>query len=99
MTKKEWVLEVDQELRIEVAKTNEAKITVRKSSSSYVSAPLSVRQDTYTISFIDQAVTDETFLKEVRYNCSAHSSAHLFVTAISSHSHIRWKHPQITFLQ
>ena len=37
--------------------------------------------------------------KEVRYNCSAHRSAHLFIKAISSHNHIRWKQPKITFLQ
>ena len=38
-------------------------------------------------------------LKEVRYNCIAHRSAHLFMTAMSSHSHIRRKSPKITFLQ
>ena len=29
-------------------------------------------------------------LKQVRYNCSAHCSAHLFIIAIRSHSHIKW---------
>ena len=38
-------------------------------------------------------------LKEVRYNCSVHRSAHLFIIAISSHSYIRRKQRQITFLQ
>ena len=28
-------------------------------------------------------------LKEVQYNCSAHRSGHLFMTAISSYSHIK----------
>ena len=37
--------------------------------------------------------------KEVRYNCSTHRSAHLFIIAISSHSYIRRKQPQRTFLQ
>ena len=36
---------------------------------------------------------------EVRYNCIAHISAHLFVTAISSNSHKERKQPQIIFLQ
>ena len=36
---------------------------------------------------------------EVRYNCIAHISAHLFVTAISSNSHKELKQPQIIFLQ
>ena len=38
-------------------------------------------------------------LEEVRYNCSAHRSAHLFIIGISSHSHIKRKQPQRTFLQ
>ena len=38
-------------------------------------------------------------LKEVRYNCSAHRSAHLFIIARSSHSHIKRKQPQRIFLQ
>ena len=37
--------------------------------------------------------------KEVRHNCSAHRSAHLFVIALSSHNHVRRKHPKRTFLQ
>ena len=37
-------------------------------------------------------------LKEVQYNCSTHRSAHLFIIAISSHSHINRKQPQRTFL-
>ena len=37
--------------------------------------------------------------KEVRYNCNAHRSAHHFMIAISSHSHITRKQPQGTFLQ
>ena len=36
---------------------------------------------------------------EVRYNCNAHRSAHHFMIAISSHSHITRKQPQRTFLQ
>ena len=38
-------------------------------------------------------------LKEVRYNCSAHRSAHLFIIARSSHSHIKRKQPQRIFLK
>ena len=30
---------------------------------------------------------ESPILKEVRYNCSAHHSAHLFIIPISSHSH------------
>ena len=37
--------------------------------------------------------------KEVRYNCRAHRSAHLFILAIRSYSHIKRKQPQKTFLQ
>ena len=37
--------------------------------------------------------------KEVQYNSSEHHSVQLFVIAISSHSHIRQKQPQETFLQ
>ena len=37
--------------------------------------------------------------KEVQYNCNAHRSAHLFLIAISSHSHIKRKQPQIIFLK
>ena len=36
-------------------------------------------------------------LKQVRYNCTAHRSAHLFIIAISSHSHIKWKQPRSIF--
>ena len=36
---------------------------------------------------------------DVRYNCSEHRSLHLFVIAISSHSHIRRNQPQRTFFQ
>ena len=32
------------------------------------------------------------------YNCSAHRSAHLFIIALSSQSHIKRKQPQITAL-
>ena len=39
------------------------------------------------------------FVKEVRCNCSSHRSAHLFIIAISSHSHIILKQSQRTFLQ
>ena len=38
-------------------------------------------------------------IKEVRCNCSAHRSAHLFIITISSHSHIKRKQPQRIFLQ
>ena len=38
-----------------------------------------------------------TILKEVRYNCSAHLSVHLFIIAISSHVHIRPKQLQRIF--
>ena len=37
--------------------------------------------------------------KEVQYNSSEHHSVQLFIIAISSHSHIRQKQPQETFLQ
>ena len=37
--------------------------------------------------------------KEVQYNGSALRSAHLFIIAISSHSHIKRKQPQRIFLQ
>ena len=37
------------------------------------------------------------YIKEVRYNCSAHGFAHLFITAISSHSHKERKEPQFFF--
>ena len=40
-----------------------------------------------------------TQLKDVRYNCIEHRSAHLFMMARSSHSHIQRKHPQMIFLQ
>ena len=36
-------------------------------------------------------------LEEVRYNCSAHRSAHLFIIGISRHK--KRKQPQRTFLQ
>ena len=39
------------------------------------------------------------YIKEVWYNCSKHRSAHLFMTEIRSHSHIKRKQPQIIFLQ
>ena len=35
-----------------------------------------------------------TYIKEVQYNCSAHGSVHLFIIAISSHSHKERKEPQ-----
>ena len=35
-----------------------------------------------------------TYIKEVQYNCSAHVSVHLFIIAISSHSHKERKEPQ-----
>ena len=35
-----------------------------------------------------------TYIKEVQYNCSAHGSAHLFIIAISSHSHKERNEPQ-----
>ena len=38
-------------------------------------------------------------IEEVWYNCKAHCSAHLFIIEISSHSHIKRKHPQWIFLQ
>ena len=38
-------------------------------------------------------------LKEVRHNCSAHRSEHLFIIAISSHSYIKRKQPLRIFLQ
>ena len=38
-------------------------------------------------------------LKEVQCNCSTVRSAHLFIITISSHSHIRRRQPQKTFLQ
>ena len=41
----------------------------------------------------------KSLLKDVPYNYSAHRSAHLFIIAISSHSHIKRKQPQIIFLQ
>ena len=40
----------------------------------------------------------KSIFKEVRYNCSAHRSAHLFMIVISSHSHIKSKQPQRIFL-
>ena len=39
-----------------------------------------------------------TYIKEVQYNCSAHGSAHLFIIAISSHSHKEQKEPQFFLL-
>ena len=38
-----------------------------------------------------------TYIKEVQYTCSAHGSAHLFITAISSYSHKERKEPQFFF--
>ena len=38
-----------------------------------------------------------TYIKEVQYNCSAHVSVHLFIIAISSHSHKERKEPQFFF--
>ena len=38
-----------------------------------------------------------TYIKEVQYNCSAHGSVHLFIIAISSHSHKERKEPQFFF--
>ena len=38
------------------------------------------------------------YLKELRYNCSVHRSAHLFIIATSSHSHLKRKKSQIIFL-
>ena len=38
-------------------------------------------------------------VKEVQYSWSAHCSAHLFIIAISSHSHAERKQPQRIFLQ
>ena len=38
-----------------------------------------------------------TYIKEVQCNCSADGSAHLFIIAISSHSHKEWKEPQFFF--
>ena len=35
-----------------------------------------------------------TYIKEVHYNCSAHGSVHLFIIAISSHSHKEQKEPR-----
>ena len=40
---------------------------------------------------------DTIHLKEVRYNCNAHHSAHLFITPINSHSYIKRKQPQRIF--
>ena len=37
------------------------------------------------------------YIKEVQYNPSAHASAHLFIIAISHHSHKEWKQPQFFF--
>ena len=39
------------------------------------------------------------YFKEVQYNYSAHRSAHLFIIAISNHSHIKRKQPQRTFFR
>ena len=53
-------------------------------------------------SFVKQKIIIIT-IKKVRYNCSAHRSvhcsAHLFIIAISSHSHKERKQPRIIFLQ
>ena len=38
-------------------------------------------------------------LKELQYNWSAHRSTHLFIIALSSHSDIKRKQPQILFFQ
>ena len=38
-----------------------------------------------------------TYIKEVQYNCSAHHPAHLFIIAISSHSHKEQKKPKFFF--
>ena len=38
------------------------------------------------------------FIKDVRYICSARRSAHLFIIAISSYSHIRRKQSQKIFI-
>ena len=35
-----------------------------------------------------------TYIKEVQYSCSVHGFAHLFIIAISSHSHKERKEPQ-----
>ena len=35
-----------------------------------------------------------TYIKEIQYNCNVHRSVHLFIIAISSHSHKEWKEPQ-----
>ena len=37
------------------------------------------------------------YIKEVQYNPSAHGSAHLFIIAISHHSHKEGKEPQFFF--
>ena len=44
-------------------------------------------------------VKTNKWIKEVRYNCFTHSSAHLFIMVISSQSHLRGKQPWRTFLQ
>ena len=35
-----------------------------------------------------------TYIKEVQYSCSVHGFVHLFIIAISSHSHKERKEPQ-----
>ena len=54
--------------------------------------------DVFSALFLNENIYTLHSIKEVRYNCSAHRSAHLFIIAISSHSHIRRKQPQRTFL-
>ena len=38
-----------------------------------------------------------TYIKEVQYNCSVHRSVHLFIIAISRHSHKEQKESQFFF--
>ena len=51
--------------------------------------------------FLAENINDPTvraIVKEVLYNCSAHSSAHLFIIEKGSYNHIKLKQPQKFFL-
>ena len=63
------------------------------------SAPKMQEQSGFVMELCLNFVWDFALLKEVRYNCSAHGSAHFFIIAISSHSHKERKQPQIILLQ
>ena len=43
---------------------------------------------------VSEFLRPKSLLKDVPYNYSAHRSAHLFIIAISSHSHVKRKQPQ-----